>query len=62
MSAAGLRSITAKHLALAAQATGALAALHPLLRAVLASPVPHARRSLLSPDFDRLLQVRLSEW
>ncbi len=57
MAAAGLRSITAKHLALSAQAAGALMALHPLLRSALAAPVPHARRALLSPDFDRLLQV-----
>ena len=57
MTAAGLRSITAKHLALSAQAAGSLIALHPLLRSALAAPVPHARRALLSPEFDRLLQV-----
>lgn len=57
MATAGLRSITAKHLALSAQAAGAFIALHPLLRGALAAPVPHARRALLSPDFDRLLQV-----
>lgn len=36
---------------------GAVIALHPLLRGALAAPVPHTRRALLLPDFDRLLQV-----
>lgn len=106
MATAGLRSITAKHLALSAQAagahaqyqwprvvqglslnpeqsvtalhvweipvvpcsarfavlpTGAVIALHPLLRSALAAPVPHTRRALLSPEFDRLLQVHVCQ-
>lgn len=39
--------------------TGAVIALHPLLRSALAAPVPHTRRALLSPEFDRLLQVHV---
>ncbi len=57
MQSARLRSITAKHLALSAQAVGAVIAAHPLLRGALAAPAPHSRRALMSPDFDRLLQV-----
>ncbi|GFR44491.1 hypothetical protein Agub_g5754, partial [Astrephomene gubernaculifera] len=46
-----------KHLALAAQALAALAALLPLLRWQLAGAVAEApRRALLLPEFDRLAQ------
>ena len=41
--------------------TGAVIALHPLLRSALAAPVPHTRRALLSPEFDRLLQVHVCQ-
>ena len=58
MSVAGLKSITAKHLALSAQGAGAVRALHPVLWTVLLEHVPHSRRALLVPDFDRLLQAR----
>ena len=58
MNVAGLKSITAKHLALSAQAAGAVRALHPVLWAVLTEHVPQSRRALLVPDFDRLLQAR----
>lgn len=58
LAAAGLRSITAKHLAMATQCVGAVMALHPTLTAILTGPLPHARRAILLPDFERLLQVR----
>ena len=41
--------------------TGAVIALHPLLRSALAAPVPHTRRALLSPEVDRLLQVHVCQ-
>ncbi len=58
LAAAGLRSITAKHLALAAQCVGAVMALHPSLSAAFTGPLPAARRAVLLPDFERVLQVR----
>ena len=58
MTVAGLKSITAKHLALSAQGAGAVRALHPILLAVLTEHVPQSRRALLVPDFARLLQAR----
>ena len=57
LAAAGLRSITAKHLALAAQCVGAVMALHPSLSAAFTGPLPAARRAILLPDFERVLQV-----
>ena len=58
LAAAGLRSITAKHLAMAAQCVGSIMGLHPSLTAILTGPLPHTRRAILLPDFERLLQVR----
>ena len=57
LAAAGLRSITAKHLAMAAQCVGAVMGLHPALAAILTGPLPHSRRAILLPDFERLSQV-----
>jgi Vps54-like protein len=57
MQVAGLKSITAKHLALASQCLGALINLHPMLRAIHTAPLPHSRKALLVPEFDRVLQV-----
>ena len=57
LAAAGLRSITAKHLSMAAQCVGAIMGLHPSLTAILTGPLPHTRRAILLPDFERLLQV-----
>jgi hypothetical protein len=59
LAAAGLRSITAKHLALAAQCVGAVMALHPSLTAVFTALLPQTRRAVLLPDFERVLQVRM---
>lgn len=59
LAAAGLRSITAKHLAMAAQCVGAIMGLHPALTAILTGPLPHSRRAILLPDFERLLQVAI---
>ena len=59
MVSAGLKSISAKHLALSNQAIGALVALHPALCTLLAERVPAMRRKLLQPEFQRLLQVRV---
>jgi vacuolar protein sorting-associated protein 54 len=59
MRTAGLKSISAKHLAVAAQSLAALAAALPLLRAQLLGAVAEApRRAMLLNDFERLAQVR----
>jgi hypothetical protein len=55
MRTAGLRSISAKQLALSCQCIGMLSALHPLLRAGSLALVSQPRRALLIPEFDRLL-------
>jgi vacuolar protein sorting-associated protein 54 len=55
MRTAGLRSISAKQLALSCQCVSMLAALHPLLRAGSLALVSQPRRALLIPEFDRLL-------
>jgi hypothetical protein len=55
MRTAGLRSISAKQLALSCQCIGMLTALHPLLRAGSLALVSQPRRALLIPEFDRLL-------
>lgn len=57
LAAAGLRSITAKHLAMAAQCLGAVIELHPALTAAFTAPLQHARRAILLPDFERVLQA-----
>lgn len=57
MQTTGLKSISAKHLALASQTLAALIALHPLLTAIFTSHVPPGRRALLVPEFERALQV-----
>lgn len=59
MQVAGLKSITAKHLALASQCLGALITLQPTLAAVFSGSQPHTRGGLPAGDFDRLLQVQL---
>ncbi|KAK9830219.1 hypothetical protein WJX72_010418 [[Myrmecia] bisecta] len=56
MQVAGLKSITAKHLALSCQCLGALITLHPRLCAAFTAGVAQPRRSLLLPEFDRVLQ------
>lgn len=59
MRTAGLKSISAKHLALAAQSLAAALAALPLLRSQLAGVLGDGpRRALLLPEFDRLAQVR----
>eukprot|EP00775_Hariotina_reticulata_P013694 gene13694-13816_t len=57
MRTAGLRSISAKQLALSCQAVAMLATLLPLLRAGSLALVSQPRRALLIPEFDRLLQA-----
>ena len=47
-SAAGIKVITAKHLALASQALGLVLALLPHLKAILAAYVPEGQRELLN--------------
>ncbi|GIL88845.1 hypothetical protein Vretifemale_16775, partial [Volvox reticuliferus] len=57
MRTAGLKSISAKHLALAAQSLAALLAALPLLRWQLGAAISDpARRALVMPEFDRLAQ------
>lgn len=56
MKTAGLRSISAKQLALSCQCVAMLATMHPLLRAGSLALVSQPRRALLIPEFDRLLQ------
>ncbi len=60
MQVSGLRSITAKHLALSSQCLSAYMALHPLLKPLLTATLPTPRLGLLLPEFDRLLQVSLA--
>ena len=57
MQVAGLKSITAKHLALSCQCLGALIALHAPLLAALGAPLPVSRRALLVPELRLVLQV-----
>lgn len=57
MQVSGLRSITAKHLALSSQCLSACMALHPLLKPLLTATLPTPRLGLILPEFDRLLQV-----
>ena len=57
MQVSGLRSITAKHLALSSQCLSACMALHPLLRPLLTATLPTPRLGLILPEFDRLMQV-----
>ena len=57
MQIAGLKSITAKHLALSCQCVGVLVELHPALLAALTAKLPVSHRALLTPEFNLLLQV-----
>ncbi|GAX73142.1 hypothetical protein CEUSTIGMA_g595.t1 [Chlamydomonas eustigma] len=56
MRTAGLKSISAKHLAISCQAVHMLAVLLPQLRAGFVAPVTQQRRLLLLPEFDHLMQ------
>jgi hypothetical protein len=53
----GLKSITAKHLAISCQCLGVFIRLHPALTAVFTQGVPQPRRDLLIADFTRTVQV-----
>ena len=57
MQVSGLRSITAKHLALSSQCLSACMALHPLLRPLLTATLPTPRLGLILPEVVRLLPV-----
>lgn len=57
MQVSGLRSITAKHLALSSQCLSVFMALHPVLKSLFTSSLPTTQRGLLRPELDRLLQV-----
>lgn len=57
MQVAGLKSITAKHLALSCQCIGALIELHPALAAALGCHLPVSRVALLGPELGLVLQV-----
>lgn len=57
MRVSGLRSITAKHLALCSQCIYLLVALHAPLIALLLGSEGQAQRAILQPDLDRLKQV-----
>ena len=57
MQVSGLKSITAKHLAVSCQCLGALMALHPALVEVFTHSVAQPRRGMLEADFGRALQV-----
>jgi hypothetical protein len=54
----GLRSITAKHLAVSCQCLGAFMALHPALLALFTQGVAPPRLAMLTADFGRALQAR----
>ena len=58
MQVAGLKSITAKHLALSCQCLGALISLHPALVAAMGAHLPASRRALLTQELSLVLQVR----
>lgn len=53
----GLKSITAKHLALSCQCLGAFMALHPALVAAFTQGVLPPRQGMLVADFGRALQA-----
>ena len=57
MHTAGLKSISAKHLAISCEAVHLLSVLLPTLRGGLMAPVAPQRRALLMPEFDHLVQV-----
>lgn len=57
MRMSGLKSITAKHLALCSQCISLLTALHSPLATVLLVSEVESRRAILHPDLDRLKQV-----
>jgi hypothetical protein len=57
MQVSGLKSISAKHLALANQAVSVVLALLPAVRAVLGALLPESRHLLLLSELDRLRQV-----
>ena len=59
MQVAGLKSITAKHLALSCQCLGALISLHPALVAAMGAHLPASRRALLTQELSLVLRVRL---
>ena len=56
MRTAGLKSISAKHLAVCSQAILMLSSALPFLRVGLTSPLPAQRQLLLTPEFDHLQQ------
>jgi vacuolar protein sorting-associated protein 54 len=56
MQVSGLKSITAKHLAVCCQCVSALAALHPALAGALLQGVPRPRGDMLAAGFARALQ------
>uniref|UniRef100_A0A061SA82 Vacuolar protein sorting-associated protein 54 n=1 Tax=Tetraselmis sp. GSL018 TaxID=582737 RepID=A0A061SA82_9CHLO len=56
MQVSGLKSITAKHLAVTCQSIGFLIALQPHLRSVLTEGMAEHRKALLVPELGRLLQ------
>jgi hypothetical protein len=53
----GLKSITAKHLAVSCQCLSAFVALHPALAAAFCDGLPPPRAAMLAADFARALQV-----
>lgn len=56
----GLKSITAKHLAVSCQCLGAFIALHPALAAIFTQGLPQPWGDMLAADFKRTVQV--SSW
>ena len=56
MQVSGLKSITAKHLAISFQCLGAAIALHPTLALIFSQGVPSPRQEMLAADFERTLQ------
>ncbi len=57
MQVSGLKSITAKHLAISCQCLDAFIALHPALLALFTHGVAPPRLNMLMADFGRALQV-----
>lgn len=62
MRIAGLKSITAKHLALSCQCINAQLELHPALAQALSAGLSVSHRALLTPEFTLLQQVGRSSF
>lgn len=61
MQTSGLKSITAKHLAISCQSVGIMMELQPILADILYQNLPASRKGLLSSELNLLRKVSLPE-